>query len=69
VELAQSDGVHLTIQDDGVGIPSEEQRGLGSGLRIMAYRARVIEGQLTVTLGEGGGTVVRCVLPHGAGRS
>ena len=68
-ELTGGAGVTLTIRDDGGGIPPEGLRGAGSGLRIMAYRARVIEGQWTVALGEHGGTVVRCVLSRAAGAS
>jgi PAS domain S-box-containing protein len=69
VELTDGAGVSLTIRDDGRGIPPEGQRGSGSGLRIMAYRARVIEGRLTITRGENGGTVVQCVLSRSGNAS
>ena len=57
----------LTISDDGVGIPHENTRVPGSGLRIMAYRARVIGADLAVDPATSGGTVVRCVLRRAAG--
>ena len=46
----ESDGLMLTIQDDGVGLPLPTQRGRdGMGLRIMAHRARMIGATLEVT--------------------
>lgn len=53
--------VALEIVDDGQGI-TESQSKRGRGLQIMAYRAGLIGGVLTVRPGPAGGTVVSCVL-------
>lgn len=50
----------LTIRDNGRGIPDEEGRSEGMGLRNMRYRAGMIYGILNVGPGEEGGTVVSC---------
>ena len=56
--------LELSIGDDGVGIPPEDTRAIGMGLHIMAYRARVIGGTLTVQQRDGGGgTMVSCCVP------
>jgi PAS domain S-box-containing protein len=68
VTLTNQDAVTLTIFDDGVGIPPEKRRAPGSGLRIMAYRARIIGGTLSVEPAPAGGTLVRCSLKAGAGQ-
>ena len=67
VTLTQQDGMTLTVYDDGAGIPPEKQRAPGSGLRIMAYRARIIGAELSVTPAPAGGTLVRCTLKKGDG--
>jgi two-component system CheB/CheR fusion protein len=67
VELTGHDHlVTLSICDDGVGIPPISTRTAGNGLRSMEYRARLIGADLSVSLAEGGGTIVRCVVPEGA---
>jgi PAS domain S-box-containing protein len=53
----------LTVQDDGVGLPDPLPKGGGMGLRIMQYRARIIQGTLTVKNALGGGVVVSCSAP------
>ena len=65
--------VILTVEDDGIGLPSESERRPGMGLRAMLYRARVIGASLEVRPGTAGGTVVTCVyrnantpIPHAA---
>jgi PAS domain S-box-containing protein len=52
----------LQIRDDGIGIPRDAEKGPGSGLRIMRYRARAIGGRFTVKRGADGGTIVICIL-------
>ena len=78
VTLRQSAGaVALEVRDDGVGIDPNavwadgagegartERAQQGVGLYGMRYRAKLAGGTLTVNRAEGGGTVVRCVLPH-----
>lgn len=62
----RDDGVaiHMHISDDGVGIPEPARPGKGMGLSIMAYRAHMIGGTLTVERRHNGGTVVSCSVPH-----
>ncbi len=57
------DRLILEVLDDGVGIPPEESRGEGMGLRSMHYRARMLRGRLRVALGTHGGTRVFCSCP------
>ena len=63
VELEQSaEAIQLTVSDDGRGFSSANQHS-GMGLRIMAYRAGMIGGKLTVQSSEGRGTKVVCTAP------
>jgi PAS domain S-box-containing protein len=64
----------LTIQDDGIGfsLPARNQEGMG--LRILHYRARVIDATLNLQSQPGSGTTVTCLflpvsreLPRGGG--
>ena len=50
----------LQIKDDGIGIPSRPDDGLG--LRIMRNRAAVIQAGLTIEPVEPHGTLVTCTL-------
>jgi signal transduction histidine kinase len=61
-----SDGVylHLSIEDDGVGIDSKVGNSRsGMGLRTMLYRAKSIGAGLDFRARPGGGTQVICSLP------
>ncbi|PAP76100.1 sensor histidine kinase [Rubrivirga marina] len=72
--------VHLEVRDDGAGVPEEltevgdavpvqdraELARRGMGLYGMRYRADLIGAALTVRRDDGGGTVVRCVVPDAA---
>lgn len=51
--------VQVEVEDDGVGIGENKRNGLGMGLRIMKYRASVIDGELRVR-SKGVGTSVSC---------
>jgi signal transduction histidine kinase len=53
-------GGELRISDDGSGISQGADDHRGMGLRIMMYRARSIDGDLTVNRGAEGGTEVAC---------
>ena len=55
----------LKIEDDGAGVPPELPAG-GMGMRTMAYRAHILEGELTVEPAPGGGTRVCCRVPCAA---
>jgi signal transduction histidine kinase len=54
-----------TVRDDGDGLPRAPVESGGMGLRIMRYRATVINAELTCGAADGGGTLVRCVLVEG----
>jgi signal transduction histidine kinase len=57
----------LRVSDDGIGI-DPAAAGRGAGLRIMRYRADLINAVLSIAPGTGGGTVVSCTFvidPHG----
>ena len=63
--LVEDRDVRLTITDNGSGLPDpsgEDKRHStsGMGLKIMAYRARMIDGEVTVERRKEGGTRVRC---------
>jgi two-component system sensor histidine kinase UhpB len=64
VSLLQSgEDLELTIVDDGAGFDPVPDAPKGMGLKTMAYRARMLNGSLTVTRDAGGGTRVQCRLP------
>jgi two-component system CheB/CheR fusion protein len=52
----------LSIQDDGAGFPPEPLDSKGMGLKIMRYRAGLIQGRLTVEPAPTAGTIVTCTL-------
>jgi signal transduction histidine kinase len=57
------DGLLLQVEDDGDGLPVDVPSA-GMGLRTMAYRARLLDGQFTVTPAGTGGTRVSCRVPR-----
>lgn len=64
IRLKHNDSmVVLEIVDNGTGIV-DRRESLGRGLQIMAYRAGLIGGVLTVRRNAGGGTLVSCGLPR-----
>ncbi len=56
----QGDMVTLSVRDNGIGIPDSAFESGGMGLRIMRYRARMIDGVLDVRREPEGGSVVTC---------
>jgi PAS domain S-box-containing protein len=50
--------VTLEVEDDGIGLPNPPLAASGLGLHIMAYRARMIGGELQLRPGEQRGTIV-----------
>jgi signal transduction histidine kinase len=67
IDLQQdSQGLRLTVRDDGNGIDLERQRRGRLGLHIMRYRAGIIGARLTVCAAPAGGTLVLCQVPRGA---
>ncbi|HMJ65497.1 MAG TPA: sensor histidine kinase, partial [Candidatus Binatia bacterium] len=63
-----SQGMTLSIEDNGTGLPRQRRTRPGMGLHIMEYRARMIGGSLTVQSRAGGGTSVVCSLQSAAER-
>ncbi len=64
VTLKESEGsLLLEVEDDGDGLP-DGSHGRGMGLHTMAYRADLMEGCLTATAGEAGGTRISCRVPR-----
>lgn len=55
--------VELTVEDDGVGLPDDWQKNRGLGTRIMAHRAAMIGGALSIEPNPTGGTFVKCSIP------
>ena len=56
-------GIRLTIEDDGVGVPDPLPQTDGMGLRILAHRASIIGGTFRVSRRKSGGTTVSCDVP------
>lgn len=53
----------LRVADNGKGIPLPLPRNAGNGLRIMKYRAEIMNGSLKIKRNENQGTSVSCFLP------
>jgi len=62
--LVRSGGVRLEVLDDGRGLPAEDSRGIGLGMRTMRFRSSAIGGRLAVTRRAGGGNSVVCEAPQ-----
>jgi signal transduction histidine kinase len=59
-----TDGVTVTIVDDGLGLSAKTVAQPGIGLRIMQYRAKLIGAKLLVARASArGGTIVSCTSP------
>jgi two-component system CheB/CheR fusion protein len=55
----------LSVRDDGIGLNEPSSAAAGMGLKIMQYRAGLINATLTVRPADGRGTLVTCVLYRG----
>ena len=63
IKLDRSDNnVTMIIKDNGVGISESELSTGGIGLKIMEYRARLINASLNIYKNADSGTVVKCVM-------
>jgi signal transduction histidine kinase len=61
IELwVHADGLSLTINDDGVGLPRSGFPSSGLGMRTMHFRASSIGGRLVVAARSDGGVSVAC---------
>jgi len=54
----------LKVRDDGVGLRAPAPGGQGMGLRIMHYRATLMDATVSVRPAEEGGTLLTCTLPQ-----
>ncbi|MBN2441074.1 MAG: substrate-binding domain-containing protein [Spirochaetales bacterium] len=62
----QGDKIVLTVRDDGKGLKEEIGDTKGMGLRIMEYRANMIDGKVDISRDRVKGTIVSCSAPHPA---
>lgn len=53
----------LAISDNGTGLPQIANQEAGVGLRVMAHRARLIDGVFTIESAPGKGTRILCRVP------
>jgi signal transduction histidine kinase len=61
ISIERSDHhVIMRISDNGSGIAADDSHHVGMSLRTMAYRARMIQGELRVHPIPSGGTEVVC---------
>lgn len=58
-----SEQIALKIENDGRSFPKLVLRKHGLGLRTMRFRADVLDADLEIGRGEGGGTRIVCLLP------
>ena len=59
--------VQLEVSDNGIGVNTSAMRASGKvnqgmGIQIMKYRASVIGGKLSISVGNNHGTIVRCTI-------
>jgi signal transduction histidine kinase len=67
ISLSEREGqVALLVEDDGIGLPETQSKSDGLGIRIMAHRAAMLGGTLSVEPGPTGGIIVTCTLPRTA---
>jgi len=65
IHLSKRDGrVKLTVEDNGIGLPEGGPGANGLGIRIMAHRAAMIGGTVSVEPAPAGGTMVTCSFPN-----
>ncbi len=57
----EDDRIKLIVEDDGTGIAPVPDKSKGMGLKIMDYRARMINAVFSVKPNNGKGTIVTCI--------
>jgi PAS domain S-box-containing protein len=63
VVRVETDMLIVSISDDGKGMSSEGQHSQGLGIKMMAYRTRLLGGACRITAPLGGGTCVSATVP------
>ena len=61
--IVRDSEAELTVSDDGQGFDPNDSQGGGMGLRVMRFRAQMLNGFLSVESRVGGGTTLRCHCP------
>jgi PAS domain S-box-containing protein len=56
----ENEKIIMTVEDDGIGIPEVLDNATGMGLKIMKYRARLINSSIDIRRTDSGGTAVIC---------
>lgn len=54
--------IMIAVHDDGIGLPPKASKDSGMGLRVMQYRAGMINASLAIQKGARGGTSVLCTI-------
>jgi len=57
------DRIVMTVKDNGIGIPDHTDLKGGMGLKIMNYRAGLINASLDIKRDASGGTIITCTCP------
>ena len=60
----QTNGVALTVNNNGRIMPKDNHASVGTGLNAMRYRAEMIGGRLAIASGKRKGVTVTCTLPR-----
>jgi PAS domain S-box-containing protein len=69
IRLEDKAGTRLTIDDDGEGFSKKSSPGKGMGLRIMHYRAAMVNGSVSIEPNKSGGVTVSCAVPPQPGQN
>ena len=59
----ESDGIRLSVSDDGVGLPDDYAEH-GRGFKSMSADAEGMGGSLVVESRDGVGTTIACLVPY-----
>ncbi len=60
---SESDSLHVTVNDDGIGFQPKSGNSEGMGIRIMQNRAKMIHASFEIDSRPNEGTSIRCILP------
>jgi two-component system NarL family sensor kinase len=62
--IGRSNAIELTVRDWGIGFsPEQATQNPGLGLTSMSERLKLVGGELFIDSPDGGGTLVRVVVP------
>jgi signal transduction histidine kinase len=69
IELNDGEGLQLSVEDNGRGMPDEVDANSGMGLKIMRHRSDLVGGTLAIESSDGRGTRVDLRMPKVAHRA